>query len=101
MSNTELTHSIVIYDKHLSDGSHYVLKAYLDASGHLVFEGYDTGPLVQATWGDSDYEYWLKIDAEHVPQVLLELIKDRFETDSEFRQWLDRKGIPCHFDSWT
>ena len=82
-------------------GSLSLLEAYLDAHGDLVLEGYDRGPDVAAHFGDSDYEYWRRVRQPHVARVLLELLKDRFDSDVTFHQWLQAKGIPDEFSSWT
>ena len=76
------------------------LTAYLKEDGDLVLEGYDLGKSVEKHWGDTDYEYWRTVKNEHVPKVLLELIKERFDSDGKFHEWLDSKGIPNKFDSW-
>ena len=77
------------------------LVARIDDEGNLVLEGYDTGELVREWWGDSDYEYWLKVADDDKDTVLLWLIKERFKDDSEFKEWLNSKGIPNQFQSWT
>ena len=33
--------------------------------------------------------------------ILLWLIKERFDTDSAFADWLDEKGIPSELMSWV
>jgi hypothetical protein len=76
------------------------LTARIEDDGDLVLEGCDYGPLVSEQWGDSDYEYWLRVGRDYKDTVLLWLIKERFANDSEFRQWLDEKRIPNKFDSW-
>ena len=65
-----------------------------------MLEGYDLGETARRTWGDSDYEYWRRVKREHVPRVLMELIKDRFTSDVDFHEWLKSKGIPDEFKSW-
>ncbi|HUY00034.1 MAG TPA: hypothetical protein VMV49_10805 [Candidatus Deferrimicrobium sp.] len=90
---------ITIYDIR-TESSHSTLEACIDDQGDLVLEGYDIGDFVKEYWGDSDYEYWLRVKAEHVPAVLLWLIQERFKTDSEFRNWLDAKKIPSQFDNY-
>lgn len=77
------------------------LVARIDEAGNLVLEGYDIGKTVEEFFGDSDYEYWLRVARDYKDTVLLWLIKERFTTSSEFRQWLDGKGIPNKFESWT
>ena len=97
---------IKIYDKRFGKNEHLVLDIVLNEKGDLVFEGCDMGDFVKEHWGDFDYEYWLTIKAEHIPTVLLHLIKECFdkkifENDSEFRDWLKEKGIPSEFHSWV
>jgi hypothetical protein len=73
--------------------------AKIDDEENLVLEGYDIGKYVKEHWGDSDYEYWLRVARDDKDTLLLWLIKERFTTSSQFKQWLDDKGIPNKFDS--
>ena len=81
------------------------LGAKITDEGHLQLEGQDVGETPKKFWGDSDYEYWLTIDKEYKDTVLLWLIKERFDSDfrndSDFRDWLKKKGIPSDFYSWV
>jgi hypothetical protein len=77
------------------------LVAKIDDEGNLVLEGYDLGETPELFWGDSDYEYWLVVKGDYKDTILLWLIKERFENDSKFREWLNEKGIPSKFDSWV
>lgn len=77
------------------------LIAKIDDDGDLVLEGYDIGETPKKYWGDSDYEYWLTVNKDYKDTILLWLIKERFEDDSHFKDWLDEKGIPRNFDSWV
>ncbi len=97
---------INIYDRRFGKNEHQVLDIKIEENGDLIFEGYDIGDSVENYWGDSDYEYWLKIKAEHLPDILLYLIKECFDrkifiNDSEFNEWLKEKGIPSEFQSWV
>lgn len=97
---------INIYDRRSGKKDHYVLDIEINDEGSLVFEGYDIGDTVKEYWGDSDYEYWLTIKTEHLNTLLLHLIKECFDqkiftNDSEFRTWLDAKGISSEFSSWV
>ncbi len=49
-------------------------------------EGYDIGEDVEKYWGDSDYEYWVHVKAEYVPDVLLNLIKEQFNSSAKFME---------------
>jgi hypothetical protein len=77
------------------------LIAKIDDDGDLVLEGYDVGETPEKYWGDSDYEYWLTVNKDYKDTILLWLIKERFENDSNFKDWLDEKGIPSQFYSWV
>ncbi len=92
-------HRVTIYNR-TGGGDHNTLEAVVKAAGDLVLEGYDIGPGVEEFFGDSDYEYWHTVKAEHVPLVLLQLIQDRFQTHAEFAEWLKQKGIPSELTSY-
>ena len=97
---------INIYDRHSGKKDHFVLDAKIKDEGDLVLEGFDIGDFVKEYWGDSDYEYWLIIKVEHLPALLLHLIKECFDkkiftNDSEFNDWLKEKSIPSEFSSWV
>lgn len=77
------------------------LVAKIDVNENLVLEGYDLGEMVKRLWDDSDYEYWLTVDKRYKDTVLLWLIKDRFENEVDFRNWLTEKHIPSTFTSYT
>jgi hypothetical protein len=92
---------VTLRDDRGPDGSWISLDAYVEEGGDLVLSGYDRGATVKEVWGDSDYEYWRRVKCEHVPTVLLQLIKDRFSSDVAFHEWLEEKGIPDEFSSWV
>jgi hypothetical protein len=70
------------------------------ASGDLILEGHDVGGSAEQAWGDADYEYSRTVKSAEVPDVLLHLTSDRFQSDGEFNDWLKAKGIASTFDSW-
>jgi hypothetical protein len=76
------------------------LKLIIEPDGTLVMDGCDSGPRVEEAWGDSDYEYWVKVAPQWKDTVLMRLIAERFNTSSEFMEWLKNKGIPYDFDSY-
>jgi len=96
----------------------------------LVIEGQDLGRAVASVWGDSDYEYWLTVDRKHLDRViaglgrklghevempsepsdrdalLVDLLKESwqeglFETDGDFRRWLNTIHVPSKFSSYA
>jgi hypothetical protein len=90
---------IALGESQTGAGSHS-LTARVEVDGTLVLEGYDTGELPKQFFGDSDYEYWLTVKPEQVPAVLLWLLKERFSSTSQFKEWLAGKGIPNEFFSY-
>jgi len=82
---------------------------YIDAeiadNGDLLFSGQDIGQAPREMFGDSDYEYWLRIPAANKDQVLLALIQKQYSKNtsviSEFQNYLKSRGIPCEFSSYT
>ena len=76
------------------------LVAKIEENGDLMLEGYDLGESPKKFWGDSDYEYWRTVEKKYKDTILLWLIKERFNSDSDFSDWLEEKGIPSKFMSW-
>lgn len=78
------------------------LEADVDEKGNLVLSGCDLGDAPREAFGDSDYEWWIAVPAEHRNAVLLELMKDRFghaTGTTTFMEWLDARAIPHTFKS--
>jgi hypothetical protein len=92
---------ITIYDYKNKENEIHSLIAEIKDNGDLVLSGYDSGQSVKKFFGDFDHEYWLTVKAENISSVLLYLIKDRFKSDTEFREWLDEKNIEFKFSSYT
>ena len=73
--------------------------------GDLLFSGQDVGDAPEEFWGDSDYEYWLKISAADKDRVLLALIEKLYSGNSslisEIKDYLAYKGIPSEFASYV
>jgi hypothetical protein len=78
----------------------------IDDSGALIVSGLDYGPLVRTIFGLTDYEYTLRVDAAHVPQLLLLLLREHFTTpdrgfsESALRDWLARENVPAEWSTW-
>lgn len=93
-------YTVTLRDTTFPSGIKSSLIAYIDGSETLVIDGYDTGNLVEKLWGDSDYEYWIKVIKPEAQKVLLQLIKDRFTEENDFKKWLEEKKIKYTFESW-
>lgn len=96
------------------------LHAALTESG-LVLEGQDLGDLVKQLFGDSDYEYWVTVGWQDVARVeglltselgvekgrpVLEMMRmawesGMFQTDVDFRKWLETHEISSEFASYA
>jgi hypothetical protein len=90
---------LIIYDRG-TPTDRQLLTARLTDSDELVLEGVDSGDTPQRAWGDADYEYSRTIGREHVSAVLLWLVKERFDSDRAFAEWLKEKGIPSTFNNY-
>ena len=77
----------------------------ITAEGDLLLSGQDIGQAPKEFFGDSDYEYWLLLKAEEKDRVLLALIEKLYagntRTVSELREYLNARGIPNEFDSYS
>jgi hypothetical protein len=92
---------ITFYDYKTKENEIHRLVAEIKENGDLVLSGYDCGQSVKEFFGDFDHEYWLTVKAENLSSVILYLIKDRFKTDTEFRDWLNEKDVQFDFYSYT
>ena len=93
------------------------VEAFFEAGGSLVVEGHDIGKTVLEYWGDSDYEYAVRVPPAEVVKLyallavpendqagLLERLHFQFHTNtcfSEFRDFLDQSGIHSEGSSWV
>ena len=72
--------------------------------GELLLSGQDIGEAPDAVFGQGDYEYFLSVPAAEKDRVLLALIEKIYRGNpsvvSEFREFLDTKGISSAFHSF-
>ena len=92
------------------------IEAYFE-NEMLVIDGYDIGPRVKEYWGDSDYEYIVKVPAEGVSFLythfniqpgnnheLLRALATRYNTNtcySDIRQLLDDHNVKYEGFTWA
>jgi hypothetical protein len=73
--------------------------------GDLLFSGQDIGETPKEFFGDSDYEYWLRVKAEDKDELLLALIEKFYSGNtrviSQLREYLNARGIASEFDSYA
>ncbi len=102
--------------QHKDEGISIQVEAKFE-NGELVIEGYDIGSTVKDVWGDSDYEYSLRVRKADIELVcralkitscdeasLLQEIARKFNGNycfSEFQKFLDSNKIKYEGFSWT
>lgn len=87
----------------LPDGDKRYRSIEINNTGELVFEQTDIGKntaQIAPNGGDSDYEYWITVEPKTVDKVLLELVREKFNVQSEFELWLKSKNIKYSFNSY-
>lgn len=79
--------------------------AEITDGGDLVVSGQDLRQAPREAFGETDYEYWLKIKAPFKDHLLLALMETLYSGNtsvvSELKDYLYSKGIPCEFDSYA
>jgi hypothetical protein len=94
---------------------HINIVAYFEGE-YLVIDGCDRGEKVKAYWGDSDYEYLVKIPPEGVRMLRIECACEHTDQDvfldhlaaryasascySDIRDLMERNNIPCEGFTW-
>ncbi len=80
------------------------IHAEITDQGDLLLSGQDLGDAPKEIFGDSDYEYWLRIKAADKDQLLLALIEKIYAGNmmviSELQEYLKAKEIPSEFTSF-
>ena len=117
---------VTLYSGELRPGTSTYQGVYVSAeSGDLVFEAQDVGELPRELFGDSDYEWWIRVAAADKPRVLAALraerpeLADEGENDAALlaaieavfggrpdavdaaRHWLAEQSIDSEFSSWV
>ncbi len=100
----------------ISDDIKVTIEAYFEGE-LLVIDGYDIGKRVNEYWGDSDYEYSVKIPVAGVDFLyryldvvpvdrsrLLQALAQRYNTNScysDIRKLMEENKIVCEGFSWA
>ena len=75
----------------------------LTAEGGISLSGQDLGPIVRQTWGDSDYEYGVRIAPADVPKLAFALIAEHYRGDlgavEKISELAKRHGIGA--EAWS
>jgi len=77
----------------------------LEPSGTIMVDTQDMGPLVQQVFGDSDYEFWIRVPPEAVGRLAFALLKKlyagRDRAVDEVRDFCADEGILYEGGSWA
>jgi hypothetical protein len=77
----------------------------LKDDGEIVLEGQDMGRAVEAVWGDTDYEYWVRVAAPALPKLAFELLHEKFagrlDAVTAFRDWCRAHGVEHEFGNYA
>ncbi len=106
----------VILYHFVSDDIKITIEAYFEGD-LLIIDGYDIGSRVKEYWGDSDYEYSVKIPATGIEFLyhyldveknnqskLLHALAQRYNTNScysDIRKLMEDNKIICEGFSWV
>jgi len=99
-----------------SEDNKITIDAYFEGD-FLVIDGFDIGKTVEKYWGDSDYEYMVKIPKEGIDflythlnvtsgdrQKLLQELAKTYNTNScysDIRQLMTDNNIKCEGFTWV
>ena len=68
----------------------------LEEGGAIVLEGQDMGPIVEEVWGDSDYEFWVRVEPASLSKLAYELLREKFAGRlyvNAFRFWVRARPV--------
>ncbi|MGI9336143.1 MAG: hypothetical protein ACR2RL_23600 [Gammaproteobacteria bacterium] len=95
----------VLYHYHEGEGGEFrEVRLYATGEG-IDMSAQDMGPSVEHFWGDSDYEFGVRVKPEHVNALVFALLKDKYEGAisgvDEFRSFCKANKIPCDWWNWA
>lgn len=81
------------------------IEVEITPEGDLLFSGHDIGETPRAFFGNSDYEYWLRIKKKEKDRVLLALLERFYSGNAmvitEMKEFLGSQGIASEFATWS
>ena|SRR5512142_2188672 len=90
-------------EKHGADSRSVRLS--IEAGGAVLMDAQDLGPLVKKTFGDDDYEFWVRVGPDALARLAFELLTDKYggRTDAvdDLRRYCAARGIVHDFGTWT
>lgn len=76
------------------------LHASIPRNRDLLLKGWDYGDTVRQISNRDQFQYRLSVPRQFTDTVLLDLLKERFNSVHEARLWLVYRRIPCKFKVW-
>jgi hypothetical protein len=77
----------------------------LEDDGSINMDAQDIGPTVTSIWGDSDYEFWVRVAPPSLPKLAFELLREKYAGQlggvDAFRDWCKAHGVEHEFGSWV
>ncbi len=77
----------------------------IEDDGTVTMDAQDMGPSVEKIWGDSDYEFWIRVAPAALPKLAYELLYEKFAGQlgavDAFRDWCKAHGVEHEFGSWV
>ncbi|MBL6938692.1 MAG: hypothetical protein ISS15_09850 [Alphaproteobacteria bacterium] len=77
----------------------------IEASGAVLVDAQDLGRLVEATFGDGDYEFWVRVKPDALARLAFELLKDKYggraDAVDDLRRYCEARGVAHDFETWA
>ena len=77
----------------------------IEDDGAIKMDAQDMGPTVEEFWGDSDYEFWVRVEPAALPKLTFELLREKFAGQlgavNTLRDWCKAHDVAHEFDSWV
>ena len=83
-----------------NDQSSTILSAKISDDGDLIIDDYFIGKFAQEVYDHDDSESFVKVKKDFKNTLLLLLLKERFQANSELRDWLSLNNVPYDFEIW-
>jgi hypothetical protein len=73
--------------------------------GAISLEAQDMGPIVEQVWGDTDYEFWVRVAPPSLRKLAFELLREKFagrlDAVTAFRDWCRAHGVEHEFGNYA
>jgi hypothetical protein len=77
----------------------------VNSDGSIKMDAQDMGKLVEETWGEDDYEFWVDVPSQALRKLVFCLLREKYSGRSsavdEFRAHCEREEIEHKWQSWV